>query len=595
MLVLPDGVSDDASTLFKTVAPRTITATCSNTRLVKRTSPQRLEIYSIGTSAFDKEVSSAIADERTFIRDGFVGLEFENPGSLVLYDQKTKTTFAFADITGIFPLFWSIHHGRICIGSSLSELGENLSPATDDVGVIEFLQDGYCVGARTVYKGVQRLRPGEALRFVAATQRVSSCDQSPLWSQAQSHLGRKKLLDSAVDMLRHSCEEMRNTMLMMSGGWDSRTLLAGALSTPVGRSLSLYFHGDTRSREARIAKEIAEIESLPITLAPIDPSSFSAGFVEESFKRYENVVFPHWHRAALASTEIGSQVQSVTAGILGEILGGHYGPPFLHPGFRKIASTLWYLTGARFFKSLEPVKESTRSDAAMRLLGQPVYPKYWCIGDDKWQSRFTRIHEGVNEDIVNSVNRYLQRGISTQEGLVEAFITEQRGSQYVAAQLRSAATLKPPVIPFAQRSFLTFACSVPFALKANNSLNRALIQKLHPELLKFSTAAVLCRTSRPIVCQESTRALRKILVDGGWKIRKLTNGRVPAYRWGWVNFQFLQDSDALLGVAESLRSSLWDKAAIQARIKENVFRSYHVLNDMLMKVKTLDLLGVDQN
>ncbi len=560
--------------------------------LLRRTTAQNVEVYSVGTSKFDEEIASAIATQKDFVSDGFVSIAFENPGSLVINDRNTQTVYAFADITGIFPLFWTIFRDRICISARLTEIGDWLSAEIDDVGVIEFLQDGYCVGTRTVFKGIQRLRPGESIRFTVKTQKTASRDQSPLWSQAPSSLNTKKLLDTAVDLLRYSCVQMENSMLMMSGGWDSRTLLAGVLATPIGNTVNLYFHGDTCSREARIAAAIAELVSLPLTRWQIDATAFSVDFVEQGFRHYENVIFPHWHQAAISANQLGSRVQSVTAGIFGEILGGHYGPPFLHSGFGKVASTLWYLTGSRIFKSLEPAAKSAKSDAAMKLLGQPPYSKYWCITDEFWHSRFERIHEGVNDDISASVDRYLQRGITSQEGLVEAFITEHRGSQYVAAQLRSASTLKPLVAPFALRSLLNFACSVPFALKANNSLNRAIIRKLYPQLLNFSTAAVLCRTKRPIVCQESTRALRKILVDGGWKIRQTTKGRIPLYHWGWVNFQFLQDSRALFEVAESLKAPLWDKKAILARIEANRFRSYHVMNDMLMKMKTLDLMGV---
>jgi 7-cyano-7-deazaguanine synthase in queuosine biosynthesis len=83
---------------------------------------------------------------------------------------------------------------------------------------------------------------------------------------------------------------------MMSGGWDSRTLLAAALAANAN-DLKCYTHGDEDSRELRNVRRLCEMSSVPLVSNVIDDSTISQELLLGTFPRVENAVFPHWHRA----------------------------------------------------------------------------------------------------------------------------------------------------------------------------------------------------------------------------------------------------------------------------------------------------------
>jgi hypothetical protein len=327
-----------------------------------------------------------------------------------------------------------------------------------------------------------------------------------------------------------------------------------------------------------------------LAINEIDASFFDADFLGHSFRRYDNVVHPHWHMAAQRVADIEQPVAAVCAGIFGEVMGGHYGPPMVQSGSEKAVTTLRYLVG------LGGRISDSRTDpaSAMGYLYQDEYETVpWYLDRDTWEDRFKNVHEAVNEDTKLSVDRLVQRGVDTREAVIEAFVTEHRGSQHVAAQLHGAAQYLPIVAPFCTRRMAIFACEVPYTLKFHNSLNQAIIRRLNPELLNFPTAAILVKAKRSVLTQELSRVVRRSIEIGGWKLHDLTNKRTSQPRFGWPNYTFLrQNTDVFDNLIESLRSPLWSKQKIHDNCHLRPHGSYHSLIEMLMKIKTLDLLGI---
>jgi hypothetical protein len=190
------------------------------------------------------------------------------------------------------------------------------------------------------------------------------------------------------------------------------------------------------------------------------------------------------------------------------------------------------------------------------------------------------------------VDRYIMRGITSRESIIEAYITENRGGQTISSQLKSAATFRPLLAPFCKREFLEFACALPYLQKANNSLNRMMIMKLYPKLLDFPTAAILCRARRPVLWQEATRAVRRAWEKGLWSIYSRSKGRFPAPNLGWTNFQFVHNNVVIADLIDGLHSPLWDKEKMKIFTEQFGYNDYHGLQDVLMRIKTLDLFGI---
>jgi asparagine synthetase B (glutamine-hydrolysing) len=141
-------------------------------------------------------------------------------------------------------------------------------------------------------------------------------------------------------------------------------------------------------------------------------------------------------------------------------------------------------------------------------------------------------------------------------------------------------------MPYADRELLAFVTRIPLSLKIHNSLNRAMLARRAPELLRYPMAATLVPAGMPIAIQELSRIVRKLKEEMQWQLHARTSGRVPAPRLAWANFEFLRSGDSLRAVLDDLQTDLWDRSAINRSIRSVTAGewsgSVHPLSDQLM-------------
>src|SRR5204863_7321007 len=99
----------------------------------------------------------------------------------------------------------------------------------------------------------------------------------------------------------------------------------------------------------------------------------------------------------------------------------------------------------------------------IRSLGNP-----WHVQESLWEGM--DLIGNINGDIEITLARFKDRGISSGNQLIEAFITEHRGSQYINTQLLSCRASLDVFTPFGERDLLTLASRIPLATKVHNSL-----------------------------------------------------------------------------------------------------------------------------
>ena len=284
-----------------------------------------LLICGVGTREFEQELENAIRAETRLVEGSRLVIRPEQPGVLVVHDRMKDILFAQADILGLFPAYWALRNGEFLLSDSIPAITNVHACETDDVGVIEYMRFEYTIGQRTMFRNLSRLRPGEILSIDLNTGDLTVEDSSSLWSN-EIEIGLGEAAEKGSELLREACRSMDRTMLMMSGGWDSRTLLAGALVSSPRDSLLLYYHGDTQSREARIVRDISQQLDLQVQMRSIESSIVDPSFLHESFGVFQNAVHPHWSRAGRYAAELTSDVDTICAGIFGEILGGQLWP-----------------------------------------------------------------------------------------------------------------------------------------------------------------------------------------------------------------------------------------------------------------------------
>jgi len=507
-------------------------------------------------------------------------------GNIALWNAAASQLTIGTEWTGSFPLYYAARPGEgFLFASRMSVIASALQPTCDAMGVVEFLRDASFQSDRSYWTGIRRLQPGQALIYDVATDRVTVSERSQLWAST-SNDDQRAWLEEVWDKLGRSVERDRAVSIMMSGGWDSRTLLARSVASSPPAKLMAYSHGDPRSREIRLAQQLSGAAGIAFHQEPIDGRCYDLSALQTGFDREEHLVFPHWHRAGRLAAAMGPRV--VTAGVYGEVLGGHYGRAMLLQGSAKIREVLSGLVGARH---ASPPASSRDLAALSEFLHVRTLTRPWPVHRDWWEAAGITADE-LNRDIDRDLARLQTRGVRTVDQLIEAYVSEHRGSQYINAQIRSCRAHTDVSLPFAERTLLECACAFPLGVKIHNRLNQEMLRRFAPTLLRYPMAATLADARRPLIVQEASRLIRKGLELGRWRLHFASRGRVQSPRLSWVNFEFLRDGHELRAIVEDLRADLWDKSAILSRaeqLADGISGSAHPMSDQVMKIYTVDL------
>jgi hypothetical protein len=242
----------------------------------------------------------------------------------------------------------------------------------------------------------------------------------------------------------------------------------------------------------------------------------------------------------------------------------------LFTGPRKTLSFLMQMLGLN--SSFSSIIDALR----IEHLVKPWYvcPEFW--GD------VDQLLTTMNVDVDNTFKRYTDRGIQSADQLVEAFITEHRGVQYITSQLLSCRAYLDVSIPFAERNLYVLASRIPLSVKFHNALNRDLLRKYSPKLLQFRTAAAPVPASMPVLVQEISRL-----------IRHTAEKRANMPTIAWYDWEFLRNDKVLYDIVDDLKADLWNMEAIRQRIEElhkNELEPVGRLFQRLLIMYTVDLM-----
>jgi hypothetical protein len=219
----------------------------------------------------------------------------------------------------------------------------------------------------------------------------------------------------------------------------------------------------------------------------------------------------------------------------------------------------------------------------------------WYVKEDFWKGA-PELVDAINDDIGISLQRLRDRGVS-EPRLIEAYITEHRGAQFITSQLLSSRAYVDVALPFADHDLLRLVTQLPSSIKVHNALNKRMLSRHAPKLLRFPTGATLVRASMPTLIQESSRLTRHVIEDLRWKLHFKTHGFFDHPHFDWFSWEFLRDGRALAAIADDLRCSFWHKDAIRKRIEtlkreqgmDPLSRASY-LSRSLLKMYTVDMM-----
>lgn len=192
--------------------------------------------------------------------------------ALALHDRAANAVWLVRDRLGIKPLYLSVTDQRVIFASEIKgifELAGDLERRLNRDAVHEWAYFGNALGARTLYRGIEQLEPGCALRIdladgarrlfrywsiPAALDRLSP--DAEMQTPAAAAAKTREILDRSVG--RHMVSDVP-IGLFLSGGLDSSSiacLAARHAETPLTTYSAAFDHDDENS-ELALAKQVA--------------------------------------------------------------------------------------------------------------------------------------------------------------------------------------------------------------------------------------------------------------------------------------------------------------------------------------------------
>lgn len=192
---------------------------------------------------------------------------------LVIWDELSRRGVLASDLLATRQLFMRRAGGGLVFASELHELLRILPsrPGPDPVVALKWLIGASCPVDRTLYEGISRLSPGNAILLQGASVE-RRCYWRPSYDPPKSR-SRVELADGLRDLLLHTTERRlseESNGVILSGGVDSSIVTATArMRAPAGARLATYsavFPGQPYDESAKIRSLTSALE--------IDPSVF---------------------------------------------------------------------------------------------------------------------------------------------------------------------------------------------------------------------------------------------------------------------------------------------------------------------------------
>lgn len=226
----------------------------------------------------------------------------------VSVDLGDGTVRLRGSMSGALPVYVDLHGDHARFSSSLDALirARATPPEPDWDGLVEMVAASGPLGGRTTVAGIRRLGPGESLVRTPA----GGIQLTTEWSWPAIEPGGSRVADVA-EALRHAVDLVAGAgpvTSMLSGGWDSRLLLALAQNSRRTGIRAFTTSSDTGTvMEELVAAQVAEHLGVPHQIVMPQRAQFAADLADFARAADYQTAFHVWlvplARAVLASRD----------------------------------------------------------------------------------------------------------------------------------------------------------------------------------------------------------------------------------------------------------------------------------------------------
>jgi hypothetical protein len=219
--------------------------------------------------------------ERYLRNHTFDARELDGSFVVVIADPRARSVLVFNDRLGTLPLYYSaLEDGGVAFAPEAKALfaGGRIAPKLSPLGVLTFLNCGYCLGKTTLFENVQCLEPGSALTVTTDT---GTLDVRRYWKivyAASPELESRRAAEAALYGATRSAHERivgdsrKGYDLLLSGGWDSRGILAflESIRRPPRKAVAWGSTRDVPLSDPHLAAQLAARCALPLKFIRYD-------------------------------------------------------------------------------------------------------------------------------------------------------------------------------------------------------------------------------------------------------------------------------------------------------------------------------------
>ena len=199
--------------------------------------------------------------------------------AFALWDESAQTLFCARDRFGIKPFYYTVVGGTLYFASEIKALLPFVDAIeTDRESFTEYLTFQFCLGGKTLFKGISELLPAHTLRVANGALETSRYWQV-YYNLDFNHTTRyftERLHELLADSVRMHLRSDVPVGAYISGGLDSSTV--AAMARPHARGAFLGFNGrfavGPDYDESRYARALAEREGIELLEIEISPDDF---------------------------------------------------------------------------------------------------------------------------------------------------------------------------------------------------------------------------------------------------------------------------------------------------------------------------------
>ena len=324
-------------------------------------------------------------------------IDFETPvnGTSITYSVESNRLIVRSDLAGAEPVYYRNVNTTILLSNRLDNLIEQ-GDLPDWEGIHCYLTFGYTLGASTFFENIQQTLPNQKLKIDTQLLEISR---------------------TFAKLLSDTMLTYRPMALMMSAGWDSRTLLAPRKS-PITVA---YTHGDISSRECTIAKKVSGTLRTDHYFKDVKGMVIDTDLLDEMLELHGHCLWPIWHLSSRLISEKFSL--PIASGVIGARLGGHNGFSSVGTRLQKTFNSL-HLINPRIAS-----KEKIINDLKKHL----TTPKNFWFTSDKGNKIFGEIATSTTQRIHETLDNYLKE-TDDFSFAIEKFNYDHVSRQYMMKQ-----------------------------------------------------------------------------------------------------------------------------------------------------------------